>query len=81
MVAESTKDTTFEVCNARKDFMGMEPNWRKSLKGLSRDPPLSPAVSTRARTHTHSLTHSNTLTHTHINTRTHTHTHVHTHTQ
>ena len=61
MVAESTKDTTFEVCNARKDFMGMEPDWRKSLKGLSRDPPLSPAVSTHARTLTLTLTHCRSL--------------------
>mmetsp|Transcript_34980 Transcript_34980/g.51226 ORF Transcript_34980/g.51226 Transcript_34980/m.51226 type:complete len:357 (+) Transcript_34980:49-1119(+) len=41
MEGGSTKNTTFEVCNARKNFMGMEPNWRKAMAAVSTDAPLS----------------------------------------
>lgn len=41
LLKDETKNATFEVCNARKNFMGMEPDFRKSLAGVLADPPLS----------------------------------------
>jgi len=41
LLSAKTKDTSFEVANARKNFMGMEPDWRKALAAVQPDKPLS----------------------------------------
>jgi hypothetical protein len=41
MVSDKTKNASFEVCNTRKMFMGIEPDWRKALAAISPDPPMT----------------------------------------